>query len=207
MIRTLITKVIIYYHICPRSSDPFYIVSYYITWATSSWTHSTIIITLHLSRFILKIFVRFLLNRIWLEQYPNTVNFRSKSMSLKLRILFVKSAGWSSVSKYLPKGRQLLFIFLSLVQKYCCYTEEEKITFLFKKIFFFFFESATIFFAHYHINVIQLIRTIIAVNMSIICLFFCKKSDFFSFLNSFYFYYFLATIGEDGVSPLYASFA
>jgi len=27
--------------ICPRSSDPFYIVSYYIKWVTTSWTHST----------------------------------------------------------------------------------------------------------------------------------------------------------------------
>ena len=27
--------------ICPRSSDPFYIVSYYINLVTSSWTHST----------------------------------------------------------------------------------------------------------------------------------------------------------------------
>ena len=25
---------------CPRSSDPFYIVSYYIKWVTTSWTHS-----------------------------------------------------------------------------------------------------------------------------------------------------------------------
>ena len=27
--------------ICPRSSYPFYIVSYYIKWVTTSWTHST----------------------------------------------------------------------------------------------------------------------------------------------------------------------
>ena len=26
----------------PRSGDPFYIVSYYIKWVTTSWTHSTI---------------------------------------------------------------------------------------------------------------------------------------------------------------------
>ena len=24
--------------VCPRSSDPFYIVSYYIKWVTTSWT-------------------------------------------------------------------------------------------------------------------------------------------------------------------------
>ena len=29
------------YTICPRSSDPFYVVSYYIKWVTTSWTHST----------------------------------------------------------------------------------------------------------------------------------------------------------------------
>ena len=26
--------------ICPKSSDPFYIVTYYIKWVTTSWTHS-----------------------------------------------------------------------------------------------------------------------------------------------------------------------
>ena len=28
--------------ICQGSSDPFYIVSYYIKWVTTSWTHSTL---------------------------------------------------------------------------------------------------------------------------------------------------------------------
>ena len=28
--------------ICPRSSDLFYIVSYYTKWVTTSWTHSNI---------------------------------------------------------------------------------------------------------------------------------------------------------------------
>ena len=28
------------YTICPGNSDPFYIVSYYIRWVTTSWTHS-----------------------------------------------------------------------------------------------------------------------------------------------------------------------
>ena len=27
--------------LCPRSSDPFYIVTYHIKWVTTSWTHST----------------------------------------------------------------------------------------------------------------------------------------------------------------------
>ena len=27
--------------VCPRSSDPFHIVSYCIEWVTTSWTHST----------------------------------------------------------------------------------------------------------------------------------------------------------------------
>ena len=26
---------------CPKRSDPFYVVSYYIKWVTTSWTHST----------------------------------------------------------------------------------------------------------------------------------------------------------------------
>ena len=27
--------------VCPRSSAPFYIVTYYIKWGTTSWTYST----------------------------------------------------------------------------------------------------------------------------------------------------------------------
>ena len=30
--------------VCAGSSDPFYIVSYYIKWVTTSWTHSSIFI-------------------------------------------------------------------------------------------------------------------------------------------------------------------
>ena len=26
--------------VCPGSSDPFYILTYYIKWVTTSWTHS-----------------------------------------------------------------------------------------------------------------------------------------------------------------------
>ena len=26
--------------VCPRSSDPFYLVSFYIKWVTTSWTYS-----------------------------------------------------------------------------------------------------------------------------------------------------------------------
>ena len=28
--------------VCPGSSDPFYIVTYYIKWVTTSWPHSTL---------------------------------------------------------------------------------------------------------------------------------------------------------------------
>ena len=28
------------YSVCPRSSDPFYVVTYYIKWVTTYWTHS-----------------------------------------------------------------------------------------------------------------------------------------------------------------------
>ena len=28
------------YTVCPGSSDPFYIVTYYIKWVTTSWTYS-----------------------------------------------------------------------------------------------------------------------------------------------------------------------
>ena len=30
------------YTVCPRSSDQFYVVTYYIKWVTTSWTHSII---------------------------------------------------------------------------------------------------------------------------------------------------------------------
>ena len=26
--------------VCPRSSDPFYVVTYYLKWVTTSWTYS-----------------------------------------------------------------------------------------------------------------------------------------------------------------------
>ena len=32
--------------VCPGSSDPFHIVSYYIKWVTTSWTYSTMETTL-----------------------------------------------------------------------------------------------------------------------------------------------------------------
>ena len=28
--------------VCPRSSDPFYVVTYYVKWVTTSWTYSII---------------------------------------------------------------------------------------------------------------------------------------------------------------------
>ena len=31
--------------VCPRSSDPFYIVIYYIKWVTTYWTYSTMLWT------------------------------------------------------------------------------------------------------------------------------------------------------------------
>ena len=30
--------------VCPRSSDPFYVVTYYIKWVTTSWTHSICVV-------------------------------------------------------------------------------------------------------------------------------------------------------------------
>ena len=30
-----------YCKVCPRSSDPFYVVTYYIKWVTTFWTHRT----------------------------------------------------------------------------------------------------------------------------------------------------------------------
>ena len=38
-------KIMIYYSICPRSHDPFIILSYYINWAKTSWTDSRYIKT------------------------------------------------------------------------------------------------------------------------------------------------------------------
>ena len=36
-----VTMIAIGRAVCPRSSDPFYIVSYYKKWAISFWTYST----------------------------------------------------------------------------------------------------------------------------------------------------------------------
>ena len=33
--------------VCPGISDPFYTVTYYKNWVTTSWTHSTFIIARH----------------------------------------------------------------------------------------------------------------------------------------------------------------
>ena len=35
-------KVNWYNTVCPRSSDPFYVATYYIKWGTASWTYSII---------------------------------------------------------------------------------------------------------------------------------------------------------------------
>ena len=40
------------YTIFPGSSDPFYIVSYYIKWVTTSWTHSTSASVLHIESLV-----------------------------------------------------------------------------------------------------------------------------------------------------------
>ena len=43
------------YTVCPRSSDPFYIVCYYINWVTASWTHSICIaFSLHCFYFLFR---------------------------------------------------------------------------------------------------------------------------------------------------------
>ena len=36
----VLNSLAIYCTVCPGSSDPFYIVSYYLKWVTTSWTHS-----------------------------------------------------------------------------------------------------------------------------------------------------------------------
>ena len=42
--------------IYPRSSDPFYIVSYYIKWVTTSWTHSKKFLS-YCMHFVLTVFL------------------------------------------------------------------------------------------------------------------------------------------------------
>ena len=36
------------YTVCPGSSDPFYIVTYYIKWVTTSWTYFILTMVLQL---------------------------------------------------------------------------------------------------------------------------------------------------------------
>ena len=33
-------EIVLFYTACPLSSDPFYIVSYYTKWVSTSWTYS-----------------------------------------------------------------------------------------------------------------------------------------------------------------------
>ena len=39
--------------VCPRSSDPFYIVTYYIKWVTTSWTYRFISIIPYLRKTVI----------------------------------------------------------------------------------------------------------------------------------------------------------
>ena len=43
--------------VCPRSCDPFYIVSYYIKWVTASWIYSNDIIDNYLNQLIHSFYV------------------------------------------------------------------------------------------------------------------------------------------------------
>ena len=35
-------QMVLQYSICPGSSDPIYVITYYVKWVTSSWTHSSL---------------------------------------------------------------------------------------------------------------------------------------------------------------------
>ena len=61
------------YTICPRSSDPFYKVTYYIKWVTTSWTYSIYMCVCVLS-----------MNHIIRAQF-NSVPFRRKEREKDLR--------------------------------------------------------------------------------------------------------------------------
>ena len=42
--RGILIDVLDGYTVCPRRSGPFYIVSYYIKWGTTTWTHTVILL-------------------------------------------------------------------------------------------------------------------------------------------------------------------
>ena len=49
------TRMLLFFTVCPRSSDPFYKVAYYIKWVTTSWTYnktSNTLFRLNLENFI-----------------------------------------------------------------------------------------------------------------------------------------------------------
>ena len=63
------------YTICPRSSDPFYIVAYYIKWVTTSWTYGICVI--HPKRRIFTVYqtVRFFtLKNVFDQKHKNRVD-------------------------------------------------------------------------------------------------------------------------------------
>ena len=76
--------------ICPRSSDPFYIVSYYIKWVITSWTHSRGSPVLK----IWKVLVFFLEGRIRIRVKPTRI--------LTLLLLLPKIQKSSSNNGQLP---------------------------------------------------------------------------------------------------------
>ena len=38
--KLVLVKTMVTFTVCQRSSDPFYVVTYYIKWVTTSWTYS-----------------------------------------------------------------------------------------------------------------------------------------------------------------------
>ena len=67
-------------YVCPRSSDPFYIVSYFIKWVTTSWTDSSEHVTGHTftgGRFIICCSAPDLDNYRMPQKYPQ-INIHSR---------------------------------------------------------------------------------------------------------------------------------
>ena len=79
------------YTICSRRSDPFYIVSYYIKWVTTSWTYSSIHYTV-CTIYFLFFFIVFLIikkDNVCKDDVSNTmtkynIKFQAKKTIIKV---------------------------------------------------------------------------------------------------------------------------
>ena len=72
---------------CPRSSDPFYIVIYYIIWVTTSWTYS--MITANMDGAFVYLCLSLIINNVDLDNWICAKVFFIELLNMKQYIYFL----------------------------------------------------------------------------------------------------------------------